>query len=154
LAIGAATLLTPVLAPAVAQAIPTITTVASPDIPLGGTLTDQATMSGGVNTPAGTVTFRLYENDFSCFGMPVFTSDAVPLTSTYSGDGSNAMATGVCNDPAETRSVGQSTPVLTATATGDTVRTIGLRSRRPSRRSGPASTAGSRPTAVTRATGR
>lgn len=55
---------------------PTITTAASPDITLGaGALSDSATVTGLVNPPASTVTFRLYAPaDTACAGPPAFTS--------------------------------------------------------------------------------
>ena len=66
----------------VAQATPSIVTLASPGVALGaGQLSDQATVSGLVN-PVGpqTVTFSLYgPADATCAGAPVFTA-TVPLS--------------------------------------------------------------------------
>ena len=59
----------------VSRAIPSLATVASPDVVLGaGTLSDQATVSGRVNPLTdATVQFRLYgPDDADCAGPPVF----------------------------------------------------------------------------------
>jgi hypothetical protein len=113
------------------QALPTITTLASPDVTVGGTLTDQATVSGLVNPVAGsTVTFRLYPPSAgaTCAGNPVHTSTKTLAISgstgtatadsytanepgiyrwiaTFNGDFNNAPVAGTCNEASETRSV-------------------------------------------------
>ncbi len=99
-----------------------LTTQASPNITLGqGTIHDAATLTGGAN-PTGTITFSLYgPDDATCGGGAIFTS---PVTvngngtytssaftptaagtyrwiATYSGDGTNGVAAGACNDPNE-----------------------------------------------------
>jgi hypothetical protein len=112
---------------------PAIATVASPDITLGGALTDQATVTGLVNPPAGgVVTFNLYPPAATtCTGPPVFTSVKVvtvsgtPATTatatsdaftpttggvyrwvaTYGGDANNLGITGACGIATETRTV-------------------------------------------------
>ena len=110
-------------------ATPTIDTVASPNIAIGGALTDQATVSGRVNPLAGaTVDFRLFgPNDVTCAGAPIFESLGVaypqaggPVSSnpftpttagtyrwiaTYNGDANNAAVTGTCNANGETVTV-------------------------------------------------
>ena len=54
----------------VTQAVPTITTVASPTVPAGGTISDTGTLAGGVN-PTGTITFTVYgPNNATCTGTP------------------------------------------------------------------------------------
>jgi len=126
---------------------PSITGVASPDVPLGGQLTDQATVTGLVNPVAGaTVTFRLYPPSAStCTGTPVFTntkpvtlsgttatatSDAFTPTvagvyhwvATYDGDANNLPMSGTCGEVTQTRTVSVATttpppPALPAVTT-------------------------------------
>jgi len=93
---------------------------------MGGSLTDQATVTGRVNPlPGGTIDFRLYgPNDATCAGTPVFVSLAVdypqaggPVSSTaftptttgtyrwiatYNGDANNAAVAGLCDATNET----------------------------------------------------
>ncbi len=119
----------------VTPAAPTIETVASPNISLGGgLLADSATVSGRVNPqPGATVDFRLYgPNDVTCTGASVFESLGVPypvaggpVTSTafvptaagdyrwiasYSGDVNNAAASGACNNANEIATVSLPAP--------------------------------------------
>jgi hypothetical protein len=109
---------------------PAIATVASPNITFGGTLSDQATVTGLVNPPAGgAVTFKLYPPaDTTCTGAPVFTNvktvavagTTATATSepfkptaggvyrwvaTYGGDANNLPVTGSCGLASETRTV-------------------------------------------------
>ena len=99
---------------------PTIVTTASPGVPVGGTIEDQAVLSGG-NSPTGTITFHLYaESDTTCstvlstgtatvsgngsYASPVITENTAgsyQWTATYSGDANNAAATDTCGQPAE-----------------------------------------------------
>jgi hypothetical protein len=99
---------------------PTIVTTASPGVAVGGTIQDQAVLSGG-NSPTGTITFHLYaKSDTSCstalstgtatvsgngsYASPVITEDTAgsyQWTATYSGDANNAAATDTCGQPAE-----------------------------------------------------
>ena len=107
----------------VEKANPTISTVASPPIALGGQLTDTASVAGLVGSTGGTVDFRLYgPGDETCSRAPVFESPGVPLgadgratsapfTPTragdyrwrafYSGDANNNAVAGNCNDANE-----------------------------------------------------
>jgi hypothetical protein len=98
---------------------PTLTTVASPSVALGASVTDTAVLHGGFR-PTGTITFKLYgAGDPTCAGTPVFTS-TVPLASptvsgpyspaaagtyrfiaTYSGDPANNIVGGSCTDATE-----------------------------------------------------
>jgi hypothetical protein len=110
-----------------------VTQVSSASITIGGTVTDTATLSGGVN-PTGTITFNVYgPNDATCSGTATlvstetvsgngnYTSD--PFTPTavgtyrwiasYSGDANNESATTACNDPNETVVVSKAQPGLT-----------------------------------------
>jgi hypothetical protein len=109
---------------------PTITTLASGSVQVGGDISDTATLSNGV-TPTGTITFMLFgPNDATCGGTAVFTStknvtgngsyisDSFTPTAagtyrwvaSYSGDVNNDPATGVCNDPNESVVVTSSPP--------------------------------------------
>ena len=123
---------------------PSLTTVSSPAIKLGGSVTDTATLLNGT-LPTGSITFRLYgPNDANCTGTAVFTSSAVnvngngsyPSTpaftpqaigtyrwiASYSGDANNNPITGACNDANESVVVSQATPAIATTASaGDVV---------------------------------
>jgi uncharacterized repeat protein (TIGR01451 family) len=119
---------------------PTITTNASASVLVGGQIHDTATLADGFS-PTGSITFDLYgPDDATCATTPVFSStvtvdgngdyvsSAYTATSagvyrwiaTYSGDGNNAVAAGICNDANENVIV--TTPNLDAVklvATGD-----------------------------------
>jgi hypothetical protein len=110
----------------VAPASPTIATIASVNIVIGGAVNDQAWVSGRVNPqPGATVDFRLYPpGDTACVGPTVFESlgvavpvDDGPITSasftpstpgtyrwvaTYNGDVNNLAVSGPCNGEGET----------------------------------------------------
>ena len=97
---------------------PTIATMASPTIPLGGQVTDTATLAGGT-APMGEIVFRLYgPNDPGCSATPAYVSAAVPVNGNadytsapfvpteaglyrwrafYSGDALNNATSGPCN---------------------------------------------------------
>ena len=114
---------------------PTIVTTASPGVTAGGTIEDQAVLSGG-NSPTGTITFHLYgKNDTTCstvlstgttrvngngsYASPVVTEDTAgsyQWTATYSGDANNAATADACGQPAEqvAVSVPPAVSVLTA----------------------------------------
>jgi hypothetical protein len=117
---------------AVGVAITTLTTQASPAVPLGGAITDTATLSGGA-TPTGTITFDLYgPNDLTCAGAAIFTSTvpvngngAYPSASfaptaegtyrwiaNYSGDANNAVTANTCNASNENVVVGPLTAAI------------------------------------------
>ncbi len=52
-----------------------LTTQASPSVPVGGQITDTATLAGATN-PTGVITFFLYgPDDATCAGAAIFTSD-------------------------------------------------------------------------------
>ncbi|WP_203910421.1 choice-of-anchor A family protein [Rhizocola hellebori] len=120
---------------------PTLTTVASDDIVLGGSVTDTANLGGGLN-PIGVLTFTLYgPNDPDCTGVPAttstrivignrsYTSDAFTPTqagtyqwvASYSGDADNNPVTTACDDPAESVVVTTTpaTPSITTDASPD-----------------------------------
>jgi len=109
----------------VSQAPPTLTTSASPDIALGGSVHDTATLAGG-SSPTGEIAFKLYGPDDSlCSGSPVFTdtkavsgngdyqsADITPTapgtyrwTASYSGDSNNNNASTACNEGSESVAV-------------------------------------------------
>ncbi|MCA1683944.1 MAG: hypothetical protein LC708_02290, partial [Actinobacteria bacterium] len=119
-----------------------IVTQASPPVPVGGQITDTATLSGGVN-PTGTIRFDLYGPDnATCTGTPAFTS-TVPVSgngnytsgahttaaagtyrwvATYSGDANNAPAgPTACLDPAEATAGLRVTPNLVTVASAGSV---------------------------------
>ena len=128
---------------AVARSTPVIATVASPDITLGATLSDEATVSGLVNGSAGAnVTFELFgPDDATCAGPAVFSAiqsglldlagttltvqsgDATPTAAgvyrwraAFGGDVNNTPVAGACNAPNETRAVAKATPTITTRA--------------------------------------
>ena len=104
-----------------AQAVPTITTLAPATATVGQPVSDVATLAGGVS-PTGAITFRLFgPDDAVCAGPPVFTStravdsngqytsDAFTPTApgtyrwvaAYEGDAGNAAVTTVCGEANE-----------------------------------------------------
>ena len=124
----------------IAQLTPTIATMASPGGPVGTSVSDTATVSGGSN-PTGTVTFQLFgPGDATCSAPPVFTSANRPLSgaplgavsfpfpptaagtyqwvATYHGDTNNAAVSSVCGaepvtiDPASQAGPAPITPVV------------------------------------------
>ncbi|MCA1683937.1 MAG: hypothetical protein LC708_02255, partial [Actinobacteria bacterium] len=121
---------------------PAIVTQASPPVPVGGTITDTATLSGGL-APTGTITFTLFGPDNpTCAGTPIFTS-TVPVTgngnytsgpftvaaagsyrwiAAYSGDANNAPAgPTACADPLEVTAGLRITPTLVTVASAGTL---------------------------------
>jgi hypothetical protein len=124
----------------VGKELPTISGAASPGVVIGGSIFDQATVTGGV-PPTGTVTFSLYPpGNLSCTGTPAYTDtgtigedagdpqvarsgDYAPTqvgryrwVAAYSGDASNEALPGTCNAPAQGVSVAKVTPVLATQA--------------------------------------
>ncbi len=120
----------------VAQAVPSLVTTSSPNIVIGGQVTDTAVVSGRVNPQAGaTVTFTLFgPGDTTCATTPIFQSTvaypvaggavtSTPFTpvsagtyrwrASYSGDANNAVVASPCNDANETVGV---TPLFGAGA--------------------------------------
>ncbi len=110
---------------------PTIVTTASPGVAVGGTIEDQAVLSGG-NSPTGTITFHLYaKSDTTCstvlsagtttvngngsYASPVVTENTAgsyQWTATYSGDANNAAAADTCGQPAEQVAVSVPAPPI------------------------------------------
>ena len=125
----------------VVSAAPTLTTMASPSVPLGGNISDTAMLTGGANA-TGSITFLVYgPDDANCGGAEAFSSivsvsgdgsypsgsftPAQPGTyrfvAVYSGDDNNVATATSCNDPNEsvvvTAPTPTPTPVPTATPT-------------------------------------
>jgi len=111
------------------------TRVALPEITIGGSVKDTATLSGG-NNPTGTITFKVYgPDDANCSGTPVFTStvavngngsyDSGPFTpdavgtyrwiASYGGDFRNEAVSGACGDSNEEVVVKKARPKLGTT---------------------------------------
>src|SRR5437773_3142427 len=66
-------------------ATPTLTTTGTPTAPVGGSISDTATLAGGSGTLGGTITFTLYgPNDATCGNAAIFTN---PKTVVSSGGG-------------------------------------------------------------------
>ena len=108
------------------QAIPSLSSTASPSVTVGGAVSDTATLSGGDN-PSGTVMFKLFgPGDPTCVGSPIFTSKvntvngngtyaSDPFTAstsgtyrwvvTYSGDANNQGASAACGTDSESVAV-------------------------------------------------
>jgi Ca2+-binding RTX toxin-like protein len=130
----------------VAPATPAISTVASPDIALGGQLSDTATVSGLVNPPGrDAVTFELFGPDDSLCAGPALATESAALVldgpqtggtavaanvtpaspgvyrwrATFEGDANNAIVAGTCGGPAETTTVAKSSPTITTVAGAD-----------------------------------
>ena len=120
----------------VAPVTPSITTNATPSsLAIGGSVADNATVSGGYN-PTGTITWKLYANS-ACSGSPVFTSSGQAVNGnstyttpnsfttmaigtftwafTYSGDVNNNPVT-TCGGANESVTVTQASPTLTGSA--------------------------------------
>ena len=109
----------------VQRAAPAIASTASPNVKLGGQITDTAIVSGRVAPQAGaTVSFQLFgPGDATCSGTPAFESLNVPYpiaggpvasasftptaagtyqwVASYSGDANNAPISGACDDAEE-----------------------------------------------------
>ncbi len=120
----------------VTKAGPAIVTVASAGGALGGSISDQATLSGG-SSPTGTITFNLYgPNDASCssaaaytatvtvsgngsYGSGAFSATTVGTyrwTAAYSGDANNLAAADACNAANESAVITQVHPAIATTA--------------------------------------
>jgi len=131
-----------VVTPGGGPVTPTLSTTASPSVPVGGQITDTATLAGGAS-PTGTITFNLFgPDDATCSGAVAFidtasvsgngqyTSD--PFTPTaagtyrwragYGGDAGNNVVSNPCNDPGESVVVtsGSTTTSTTTTLPGGT----------------------------------
>lgn len=110
-------------------ATPAISTTASPGVAAGGSISDEAVLSGG-RSPTGTITFELYAaSDTTCstplstgtaavngdgtYSSPVVTNSTAGTyqwVASYSGDANNVPVTDGCNQPAEQVTVTPPTP--------------------------------------------
>jgi uncharacterized repeat protein (TIGR01451 family) len=124
----------------VPRIVPTFGATSSPDVPIGGSVNDTATLSGGEG-PTGTITFELFgPEDATCANPPVSTStvdvtagngsypspDFSPAavgtyrwTASYSGDSQNEPATVDCNAGGQTVTVSKVAPTFGATSSPD-----------------------------------
>src|SRR5438046_61730 len=123
-------------------ATPTLTTTGTPTAPVGGSISDTATLAGGSGTLGGTITFTLYgPNDATCGNAAIFTNPKTVVSSgggagtaisdpftpsqagtyrwraSYSGDTNNAEIGSAYNELAVTDDVSQATPTLNKLAT-------------------------------------
>jgi hypothetical protein len=122
----------------VSKASPTIATISSNAVAVGGSLTDAASITGLYQPAEGqTVTFSLYGPDnATCSGTPVLSAQA-PLSADgrasspsyvatapgvyrwvafFPGDANNNAVAGICGDPTETITVTKATPVIATVA--------------------------------------
>jgi len=121
---------------AVAGVTPTLTTTASPNVVIGGSVSVTATLTGRVNPADGAlIDFELYgPDDVGCSRPPAFRSLDVPYPAvggavrsaaftpsqagtyrwiaSYSGDGNNESVAGGCNAAGATQAVLRATPSL------------------------------------------
>src|SRR6202049_4194299 len=138
---GAVTLDTNKLTACGPPAQPGLSTQASPGTTLGGTISDTATLSGGVN-PTGTITFQLFgPNDAACSSAAISTStvavngnanySSAPFVpnavgvyrwiANYSGDVNNSPVANACNAENESVVVSQAVPGVVTTASAGVV---------------------------------
>ncbi|MCU1589064.1 MAG: hypothetical protein JWP11_320, partial [Frankiales bacterium] len=118
---------------------PTLVTHATPPtVPIGGAISDSATVAIAPPSATGTVTFKLYgPNDGSCTGPIVFnsgprtvtggdaqsgpytpaTAGTYRWTADYSGDVNNNPASSPCNANNESNVVAKATPAIVTMAT-------------------------------------
>lgn len=118
------------------KAVPTIATTASKSQTLGGTVHDQAVLTGG-DTPSGTITFAAYgPADATCSKAAAFTSSVsvsgdgtypsgsfttatagtYEWVATYSGDGNNASVASGCGSTNEVSTIGLVAPSISTQA--------------------------------------
>jgi hypothetical protein len=113
---------------------PDIATQAQTPVTVGATITDTATLSGGLN-PTGLITFKAYLDD-ECTEPAVFTDTAdvdgngdyisdpyttegtgtVYWIASYGGDGNNGAVSGACGDENESSVVNPETPDIVTDA--------------------------------------
>ena len=121
------------------RATTTLTTQASGSVPVGGAISDSATLAGG-NNPSGTITFKAYGPGDTTCATPLATSSAAvsgngvynaaslatsapgsyQWVASYSGDTANKAATTSCGDVSETVTVTKATPTLRTQASAST----------------------------------
>lgn len=126
----------------VAKASPGLTGTANSTVVVGGTITDQATLSGGF-TPGGQILFRAYgPGDATCGTTPAYEATVVVKgngsyspagfspgpgvyrwTAEYEGDGNNETAGLGCNASGQSSTVTKATLGLTGSASSGVVGT-------------------------------
>ena len=127
------------------KVLPAIATSATASAPIGGTISDTATVTGAPSpapAPTGTVTFRVWgPNNGTCSGDPLFTLADRPLSggppaatassgtitpvapgvyrwrATYNGDVNYLSVVGECNATGETSVVSQSAATIETVST-------------------------------------
>jgi uncharacterized repeat protein (TIGR01451 family) len=120
----------------VVAAAPSLSTTASATVPIGGSISDTANLTGGASA-TGTITFRAYgPNDATCGGNADFfstvdvhgdgtynsgsftpgTAGTYRFIATYSGDANNVSTTSQCSDVHESVIVTKKTPALSTNA--------------------------------------
>ena len=120
----------------VSKKSPTVVTQASAAVDVGGSISDSATLAGGLN-PTGTISFNLYgPNDTTCTGAVIFTA-TVPVSgnavypsgsfvttvagtyrwiANYSGDANNDATANGCNGANENVVVSRKSPTVVTQA--------------------------------------
>ena len=114
----------------------TVVTHASSSVPVGGVISDSATLSGG-SAPTGAIVFKVFgPNNATCAGAAAFSSTqrvggngtyssggftttaagTYRWTAAYSGDATNAASSSPCNAANESVTVGQLGPTITTNA--------------------------------------
>jgi hypothetical protein len=117
---------------------PTVTSTASAPVIVGSPISDEATLTGGVD-PTGTMTFTVFgPNDPTCSNAPVFSSSTnvngdgdyssasfttsaagtYTFVASYGGDANNDAFTSTCGSDNENVVVSQATPSLVTIASG------------------------------------
>ncbi len=123
------------------KASPSLVTSASASVPVGGSISDSAVLTGGFS-PTGSITFDVYGPGDSSCGTVVFTSSTTVVgngtyasatftpaaagtyvfEASYSGDAANnAIGPTACSNPGEATSVTEVTPTIVTTASSTTV---------------------------------
>lgn len=118
------------------KATPSLTTNASGNVRLGGSVRDRARLWGG-SQPTGTITFKLYgpgncttlatTSTATVSGNGAYTSAAYApaavgtyqWVASYGGDSFDNAASGACGDPGESVTVEKATPSISTQASGD-----------------------------------
>jgi hypothetical protein len=131
---------------AITVATPTLSQASSPDVALGGSVVDTATLAGGAN-PTGQLEFALYgPDDPTCTGSPAFTS-MTPVSGAgdyespafsplalgtytwfaeYAGDAKNATVS-TCGGAGGTVTITKHVPTMTTQASADVRLGAGIR---------------------------
>jgi hypothetical protein len=116
---------------------PAISTDSTDSVTIGGSISDDASLTGATADASGTITFKAYgPDDATCSGAAAFTSTkdvsgngtytSDPFTPTavgtyrwiasYSGDAKNLSVSGACNDANESSVVNKQQPAISTNA--------------------------------------